>query len=134
MYFSGRRWQVSDVLDKKTGNLRNREIRQDHRDSFLMRLLQKVINRIRVIERSYNLPKFGWYYSDDRWKEDKLMVLEWLGPDPCRRLPAGGVSKRQVHMWRDILSLDWAGQTAKKEMVILLFIVFCWMRFIRSRR
>ena len=120
MYFSGMRWVVSDGLDKKTGNLRNREIRQDHRDSFLMRLFQKVINRIRVKERSDNLPKFGWYYGDDGWKEDKRMVLNWLAPDPCRRLPAGGfggVSKRQVHRWRDILSLEEAGQTAKKEMV-----------------
>ena len=59
MFFSGKSWLISDVLDKKTATLRHLNVNSDLRESGMTRLLQKVINGIRVKERSCQMLKSG---------------------------------------------------------------------------
>ena len=136
MFFSGRRWLVSDVLDKQFAKIKNREIWPDQRDSFPMRLLQKLLDKIRVREQSCNLPRSGWCYSNNGWNEDASLLLDWLSPEPCQRAEGGGgrvVRKKNAHRWKEIVSLEKASRKSKKTIASLLFITFGWVRFIRSK-
>ena len=137
MYFNGSSWWVSDELDKKSANLINQKIRPNLRDSGPMRLLQKVINRMRVKEQSCSMLKYGWYYGTRYgWKKDASLVLDWLQQEPCRRVEGGGggvVLEKEAHSWRDILGLEEADRASKRNIASHLLIIFGWVRFIRSR-
>ena len=139
MFYSGRIWMVSNVLDKKNPTLRypHFQIPKFRRDSVTMRMLQKVINRIRVKERSCELLTYGWYYETniDIWNKDTSLVLDWLSPEPCRRVEEGVLGgKKEAHKWRDILSLEEATRRTKTHIAILLLMVFEWVKWIRSKR
>ena len=128
MFFSGRRWVVSRALGDEFVNLRSRENRPDLRDTFVIRLLQFTIHRGRVKKLSAKLPpEVGWQYSNPDWTADPGLLLEWLSPQPWRRMEGikEVVSEPKIVLLRDILALEEAGVTEKKEIGLLLLLI-CW--------
>ena len=123
LFFSGRRWAVSDVLGKKSFFLIS-EIRPVRRDFFLIRLLDKAISRSRLNGDSDNPPQSGWQYVDqvNEWQEDKKLLLEWRSPESCRRMEV--VRLGEVGGWRDLIGAwEKVSRTTKKELGFVLFML-----------